>query len=258
VDYVCEADDPILTIPVLPTSAQSEAIAGYINPFIDDGATLQLGIGTIPNAVAKLLAFKHDLGIHSEMFTEGMMDLIEIGAVNNANKTMHRYKSIACFAGGSERLYNWLNDNPFVEFYPAAYVNDPFVIAKQHKQISINATLSVDLVGQASSESIGPKQYSGVGGQMDFVTGAGLCSEGHSFLVLNSTAKTRDGVVSTIVPRLPHGAFVSTGRNDIDHVVTEYGIAKLRGKSIRERARALISIAHPDFRDELETEARNC
>lgn len=256
VDYVCEDHCPVLTIPLIPVNEKSKAIAEYINPYIEDGDTIQLGIGAIPNSVGKLLAAKHDLGIHSEMITEGAMELIELGAVNNSRKTMHKYKSIGTFAGGSEKLYKWLDNNPFVEFYPASYVNDPYIIARQHKLISINATLSVDLAGQASSESIGTKQYSGVGGQMDFNMGAGLCPGGQAFMVLNSTANTKNGVVSTIVPSFPQGTFVTTGRNDTDMVVTEYGIAKLRGKSLRERANALINIAHPDFRAELKAEAR--
>ena len=256
VDYICEADDPILTIPVVPVNQQSAAIAQYVSEFIEDGSTLQLGIGAIPNAIAKLLVHKHDLGIHSEMFTENIIDLMEAGAVNNSMKTDHRFKSVACFAGGSEKLYRWLNRNPFVEFYPVAYTNDPVVISQQRKMISINATMSVDLSGQACSESIGPKQYSGVGGQMDFNLGASMCPEGKAFLVVNSTAKTKNGVISTIVPTLAQGSFVSTGRNDVDYVVTEYGVAKLRGKTMRQRAEALIGIAHPDFRGELREEAR--
>lgn len=257
VDYVCEANTPLQTIPAVPVNEKSKAIAEYIEPFIEDGATLQLGIGAIPNSVGKLLANKRDLGIHSEMITEGMKELIEIGAVNNSKKTTHKYKSVGTFAGGScQEFYDWLDHNPFVEFYPAAYVNDPHVIAKQHKQISINATLSIDLSGQASSESIGPKQYSGVGGQVDFILGAGMSQGGQSFLVLNSTVNTKNGMISTIVPYFPQGTFVSTSRNDIDMVVTEYGVAKLRGKSIKERAIALINIAHPDFRKELKAEAK--
>lgn len=180
---------------------------------------------------------------------------MEAGAVNNSMKTMHKFKSVACFAGGSEKLYKWLNRNPFVEFYPVSYTNDPVIIAQQRKMISINATMRVDLSGQACSESIGPKQYSGVGGQMDFNLGASMCPVGKAFLVVNSTAKTKDGVISTIVPMLSQGSFVSTSRNDVDYVVTEYGVAKLRGRSMKQRAEALISIAHPDFRAELRKEA---
>ncbi|NLB53970.1 MAG: acetyl-CoA hydrolase/transferase family protein [Syntrophomonadaceae bacterium] len=255
VDHVCEDHSPIATIPLIPVNERSKAIAEFINPYIEDGSTIQLGIGAIPNSVGKLLAEKHDLGVHSEMITEGVMELIESGAVNNSRKTMHKYKSIGTFAGGSERLYKWLDNNPFVEFYPAHYVNDPYIISRQPKLVSINATLSVDLAGQACSESIGPRQYSGVGGQMDFNLGAGLCPGGQAFMVLNSTANTKEGVISTIVPTFPRGTFVTTNRNDIDHVVTEYGVAKLRGKSLRERTNALISIAHPDFRAELKAEA---
>lgn len=256
VDYICEGNDPILTIPVVPVNEQSAAIARYVSEFIEDGSTLQLGIGAIPNAIAKLLVNKHDLGIHSEMFTENIIDLMEAGAVNNSMKTMHRFKSVACFAGGSEKLYRWLHRNPFVEFYPVAYTNDPVIIAQQRKMVSINATMSVDLSGQACSESIGYKQYSGVGGQMDFNLGAGMCPDGKAFLVVNSTAKTKDGIVSTIVPTLARGAFVSTGRNDVDYVVTEYGVAKLRGRTLQQRAEQLINIAHPDFRAELRAEAK--
>ena len=160
--------------------------------------------------------------------------------------------------GGSTEFYRWLDHNAFVEFHPVSYTNNPIVISKQNKMVSINATMSVDLSGQACSESIGPMQYSGVGGQMDFNFGAGLCPGGKAFLVLRSTVKKKDGSVhSTIVPRLPFGAFVSTGRNDVDYVVTEYGLAHLRGKSMKQRAEALISIAHPDFRAELKKEAQS-
>lgn len=256
VDYVFEANEPLKTIPVIPANEKSKAIAAHIAPLIEDGSTLQLGIGAIPNAVGSLLASKHDLGIHSEMITEGMMDLVIAGAVNNVRKTMHRFKSIGCFVGGSENLYNWLDNNPFVELYPAAYTNDPYIIAQQYKQVSINGSLSVDLSGQCCSESIGPKQYSGAGGQVDFILGAGLSPGGKSFVALNSTVKTKDGIISTITPGLPYGSFVTTSRNDVEHVVTEYGVARLRGKSLRQRATALIAIAHPDFRAELESEAK--
>jgi acyl-CoA hydrolase len=179
------------------------------------------------------------------MITDGMLNLVEAGAVTNARKTLHPGKIIGTFAGGSERLYRWLDNNPMIECHPVHYTNDPYIIAKNCKQISINGTIEVDITGQACSESIGPRQYSGVGGQMDFIRGAAMSPGGKAFLVLNSTAQTKQGTVSTIVPMLKQGAFVTTSRNDIDYVVTEYGIAHLRGKSVRQRAKELIAIAHP-------------
>lgn len=256
VDHIVEANDKMLTIPSIPTNPISEAIASYIAAEVDDGATLQLGVGAIPNAVGRMLAGKHNLGIHSEMITEAMLDLLESGALTGEMKTLHRGKIVGTFAGGSERLYRWMDNNPMIEAYPVGYTNDPYIILKNAKQISVNATLEVDLTGQACSESIGSRQYSGVGGQADYVRGAVLSPGGKSFLVLNSTVEVNGGIISSIVPTLKVGSAVTTSRNDIDHVVTEYGIAALRGKSVRQRAFDLISISHPDFRSQLREEAK--
>lgn len=208
----------------------------------------------MPNAVAMALSNKRNLGIHTEMITDGMVDLVERGTVTGRKKTLHPGKIIGSFAAGTRRLYDFLNDNPMVELYPVSYVNDPYVIGQNCKMVSINATLEVDLLGQCASETIGPKQYSATGGQADFARGC-LCSPGgKGFIALNSTAK--QGTISKIVPVLKQGAVVSCSKNDVDHIVTEYGVAKLRGKTARERALAMISIAHPDFRSELRSAAR--
>jgi acyl-CoA hydrolase len=192
---------------------------------------------------------KNGLGIYTEMVTDGMVDLVECGAVTNQNKTYHPGKIIGTFALGTKRLYDFLDDNPLVEMHPVNYTNDPYNIAKNDKMIAINASIEVDLTGQACSESIGTKQWSGTGGQADFFRGANMSSGGKGFVTLAATAK--NGSVSRIVPKLTPGAVVTTSRNDTDYVVTEFGAAKLRGKTIRERATALIAIAHPDFRTEL-------
>lgn len=255
-DYIVEVNDPIPVLSPITSSEKDEAIGNYIAEQIEDGSTIQLGVGTMPNAVGKFLYTKRDLGIHSEMCIDAMIDLMEAGAITNMKKTLHPGRIVHCFAGGSQRLYDWMNDNPLIEGHPVSYTNDPYIIAKNPKQISINATLEVDFTGQACSESIGTRQYSAVGGQVDFIRGCFLSPGGKAFLCLNSTANTKDGVISCITPTLKVGAAVTTSRNDIDNVVTEYGIASLRGKSVRERAKALINIAHPDFRAELTREAK--
>lgn len=231
-----------------------EAIGGYLAEQIEDGSTIQLGFGGIPNAVSRALLKKKDLGIHTELLTEGMADLMLSGAANGSRKTLHRGKTIATFAIGTRRLYEFMNDNPMIEMYPVDYVNNPFVIGKNDNMVSINATIEVDLLGQCCSESLGHLQWSGTGGQADFVRGANISRGGKSFITTASTAK--HGTISCIVPTLTPGAAVTTSKNDVDHVVTEYGVAKLRGKTARQRAQNLISIAHPDFRAELTEAAR--
>lgn len=255
-DIVVEAESPLWQFPEIPVTENHKTIAAHIVERIEDGSTLQLGIGGIPNAVGALLAGKRNLGIHTEMITQSMRDLVECGAVDNSRKALHKGRLIGTFAGGNDDLYAWMDNNPLVECYPVDYVNDPYVVARNPKVVSINATLEVDFTGQACSESIGSRQYSGIGGQMDYVRGAFLSPGGQSFLVVSATAKTRQGVVSSIVPMLKEGAAVTTPRTDIDKVVTEYGVAELRGRSINERARALIAIAHPDFRAGLTEQAR--
>jgi len=254
VDYVVENNAPITQIPIPPLSEEDNIIGGYIAEKIDDGSTIQLGIGGMPNAVANALVNKKDLGIHTEMITDGMVDLIENGAVTGRKKTIHPGKIIGSFAAGTQRLYNFLNDNPMVEMYPVSYVNDPYVIGKNYKMISINATLEVDLLGQCASETIGPRQYSATGGQADFARGCLRSPGGKGFIALHSTAKK--GAISKIVPFLQQGAMVSCSKNDVDHIVTEFGVAKLRGKTARQRALELISVAHPDFRADLRAAAR--
>lgn len=227
-----------------------ELIAGEI----PNGATIQLGIGSIPNAVGMLLKDKHDLGIHSEMFTDSMIELLECGAVNNNLKPLHTGRSVATFAFGSRKMYDFIDDNPSIEMLPVDYVNDPAVIARNPNMMSINAAVEVDFMGQVCAESVGSRHISGTGGQSDFVRGAIQSSGGKSFIAFSSTSK--DGKHSRICPILKTGAFVTTSKNDVDHIVTEYGIAKLRGKSVYQRAKALIEIAHPKFRDELLFEAK--
>lgn len=254
VDALCENHLPLVEFPNPPIREKDRIVGDYIAELIPDGATIQLGIGGIPNAVAQALKSKRDLGIHSEMFTDGMMDLIESGAVTNRKKTINPNKSIASFAAGSPRMYEFLDDNPGVEFHSIDYVNDINVIGQHDNFISINATLEVDLIGQACSESIGYKQFSGTGGQVDFVRGSGISKGGKSFITTYSTAKK--DTISKIKPTLTPGSHVTCSKNDIDYVVTEYGVAKLKGKTASQRATELIAIAHPKFREELTFEAR--
>lgn len=249
VDAICENHRPLVELKDAPLTEQDKIIGNYIADLIPNEATIQLGIGGIPNAVAQALRVKRDLGIHSEMFTEGMVDLIEAGVVTNRKKQINPNKAIASFAAGSKRMYDFLDDNPGVEFHAIDYVNDPNVIGRHDNFVSINATLEVDLIGQACSESLGPMQFSGTGGQVDFVRGAGLSKGGKSFLATYSTAKK--DTISKIKPVLTEGSHVTCSKNDIDCVVTEYGVAKLKGKTASERAKALIAVAHPKFREEL-------
>jgi 4-hydroxybutyrate CoA-transferase len=253
-DYILPVDYP-LTEMIMgddKTSNVSEQIAGYITELIPDGATMQMGIGAIPDAVLKHLFTKKDLGIHTELFSDGVIDLVEAGVLTNAKKTLHTGKIIAGFVIGSSRLYDWVDDNPLIELHPTEYVNDPFIIAQNDRMIAINSAIEVDLTGQVCADSIGPKIYSGVGGQFDFIYGASRSKGGVPIIALPSTAKN----FSRIVPMLKQGAGVVTTRNHIHYVVTEYGIADLYGKTIRQRANLLIKIAHPRFREDLYREAR--
>jgi len=255
VTALCESNVPITEIPSGPMSDVDKAIGALIAAEIPDGACIQLGIGGMPNAVAQGLFDRKDLGVHSEMFTESMVDLMEAGVINNSKKSLHRGKCVVTFTFGSRKVYDFLDDNPGIYFVPVNYVNNPFVIAQNDNQISINACVEVDLFGQVCSESIGPKNYSGVGGQVDFVRGAMASKGGKSFIAMPATAK--GGKLSKIKSVLTPGGIVSTSRNDVDNIVTEFGIARLRGKTIVERAKALIAIAHPNFRDELTREAED-
>jgi len=253
VDCIAEDTHDLLELHAEGTTPQATAMAQYIAERVPDGACLQVGVGSVPNAVTALLKDKRDLGIHTELFCECMVDLIECGAVTNARKSINRGKSVFTFAMGTKRMYDYVDENPGVETYEVDYVNDPAVIARNKNVVSINATLQVDLTGQCCSESIGWRQYSGVGGQADFCRGAYLSEGGKSFLCVNSTAK--GGAISTIVPALNSGAVVSTKRTECMYIVTEYGIAEMVGKSVRERTKQLIAIAHPDFRADLRREA---
>lgn len=244
-------------LPVLAETALDEksvAIGNLIAEQIPDGACIQLGIGAIPDAVGAALKVKHDLGIHTEMFTSSMVDLIECGAVNNSKKQIHRGKTVTTFAYGSQKIYDFIHDNPAIEILPVDYVNDPNVICQNDNVISINAALEVDLFGQVCAESVGTKHMSGSGGQIDYVRGACQSKGGKSFIAFTST--TKEDTISKIKSTLTPGAIVTTSKNDVDYIVTEYGIAHLRGRSLAERAKQLISIAHPNFRDELTFEAR--
>ncbi|MGI6642561.1 MAG: acetyl-CoA hydrolase/transferase family protein [Bacillota bacterium] len=249
VDYVVETHRVPPELPCAEPSEKDLVIGGYVSELVEDGATIQLGIGGIPNAVAQALLDKKDLGVHTEMLTDSMVDLYEAGVITGAKKTLHRGKMIATFAYGTRRLYDFLDGNPMCEFYRSAYVNDPVVIGRNYKMVSINTSLQVDVTGQCCSEALGTRQYSGTGGQTDTAVGAQLSQGGKSIIALHSTVK--DDTISTIVATLTPGAPVSLSRMDVDYVVTEYGVASLRGRSIRDRVKSLVAVAHPDFRAEL-------
>lgn len=258
---IVETDYAVPELPIAPINEKDEKIGEYISNLIEDGSTIQLGIGGIPNAVAIALKGKKNLGIHTEMFTDGMIDLLECGAVNNSQKSIHKNKCVCTFALGTKRLYDFIDDNPSVEFHQGRYTNNPYVVGQNTKMVSINTTIEVDLTGQCCSETIGYKQFSSTGGQADTVIGAQICKEGKSFIALYSTvdAVNENGervTISKIVPTLKLGSTVSLSRNDVHHVVTEYGVADLRGLSVNERAKRLIEIAHPDFREQLTEEAK--
>jgi len=253
IDYLVEVDRPIPEVPPSPPSEAEQRAGELAAELIEDGATLQIGIGALPEVVCSQLHDRQHLGVHSEMISDAVMDLVNEGVITNDQKTLHPGKIVATFIMGSRRLYDWLDRNPVVEMHPVSYTNNPAVIAQNRNMVAINAALEVDLLGQVCSDSLGPSQYSGVGGQVDFVRGARRSEGGKAVIVLTSTA--RDGTISRIVPTLKPGAAVTTSRNDVDYVVTEYGVARLHGKTVRERMRALIEIAHPDFREDLERQA---
>jgi len=257
--HIVPANYPISELPMGDEGSSdiSEKIAGYIAELIPDGATMQMGIGAIPDAVLKFIYNKKDLGIHSEMFSDGVIGLVNAGVITNAQKTLHPGKIIVGFILGTKQLYDWVDDNPIIEFHRSEYVNDPFVIAQNEKMVAINSAIEVDLTGQVCADSIGPKFFSGVGGQLDFIYGASRSKGGVPIIALGSTATMKDGsVISKITPLLKHGAGVVTSRNHIHYIVTEYGIADLYGQSIRKRVQALVNIAHPDFRADLLKQAR--
>jgi acetyl-CoA hydrolase len=253
-NYIVPVDYPLPEMAMGGESADevTEKIAGFISDLIPDGATMQMGIGAIPDAVLKYLYHKKDLGVHSELFSDGVIDLVDAGVLTNARKSIHTGKIVAGFVIGTRRLYEWVDDNPLIELHPTEYINDPFVIAQNDRMVAINSAIEVDLTGQICADSIGPKMYSGVGGQLDFIYGASRSRGGVPIIALPSTTTLRDGTtVSRIVAMLKNGAGVVTTRNHVRYVVTEYGVASLYGKTLRQRAQELIKVAHPDFRDEL-------
>ncbi len=258
-DHIIPCDTPLFEMPMGEDADQAivEKIAAHIAALIPDGATMQLGIGALPNAVLKFLFDKKDLGIHSELISDGVIDLVEAGVVNGARKTLHPGKIVCGFLLGTKRLYDWVDNNPLVELHRTEYVNDPFVVAQNDRMVAINSAIEVDLTGQVCADSIGPKMHSAVGGQLDFIYGASRSTGGVPIIALPSTSTLRDGtVVSKIVPMLKLGAGVVTSRNHVHYVVTEYGAAELYGKTVRQRTQALIAIAHPQFRAEITEQAK--
>jgi acyl-CoA hydrolase len=255
VDYFVEYSQLPPTLPSPVPDEVAMAIGKNIADLVEDGSTIQLGIGEIPNAAALMLKDKKDLGVHTEMLVDSVMELYEMGVITNKRKRVHKGKFVCTFAMGSEKLYHWLNNNPAVEFLRGSYVNDPCFIRENAKMVSINTCIMIDFTGQVASESIGTEQYSGTGGQSDTAIGAaeGLDGKGKSIIACRSTA--RGGTISTIVPVLPEGTGVTLHRSNTDYVVTEHGSARLTGLTVRERTQALIAIAHPDFRNSLRQKA---
>ena len=254
VSALVESEEPVLEVGLPAIGPVQEAIGQYVADMIPDGATLQIGYGGIPDAVVMQLTHKHDLGIHTEMIGDGIMTLVESGAVTNRRKNVNRGKMLATFALGSSKLYRFMDRNPALEMHPVDVTNDPYLAGRNDQLVSINASMQVDLIGQCGSESLGHTPYSGTGGQADFVRAANRSRDGKSFIVLPSTAK--ENSISRIVPTLAPGTHVTTSKNDVNYVVTEHGVAQLRGKTAKQRAEALIAIAHPDFRPELRQAAR--
>jgi acetyl-CoA hydrolase len=253
--HVVEIDRPVVELPMFTeVGAVARAIGKSVAELIENGSTLQMGIGEIPDAVLLFLKDKKDLGIHTEMFSDGMVELFESGVVTGEAKTLHKGKIVSSFVLGSKKTFDFLHNNPSVEFHPTEYVNDPFVIAQNDKMVAINSAIAVDITGQVCADSMGRSIYSGFGGQVDFIRGATRSRGGKPIIALPSTAK--NGKVSRIVDVLEPGSGVVTSRADVHYVVTEYGVANLYGKSLRERAQALVACAHPDFRDELRSAAR--
>jgi acyl-CoA hydrolase len=256
VDLFVENDQEVPCLPAPQPGPVDLAIGGHIAELVPDGATLQLGIGGIPNAAALALKGKKDLGVHTEMLVDSMMELYEAGVITNRRKALCRDKFVATFAMGSRRLYDWMHDNPSVELRRGSWVNDPAIIRQNSRMVSINTCLMVDLTGQVASESIGPVQYSGTGGQTDTAVGAKEAYDGQGKSIIACASTAKKGTLSCIVPTLPPGAAVTLHRADCDHVVTEFGVAYMRGRTVRERTRNLIAVAHPDFRAELTAQAK--
>ena len=254
IDHLVEIDTPIPELAPPASREETAAIAQNVARLIMDGSTIQMGIGAVPNAVLQALINHNDIGVHTEMFTDGILELVERGVINGRIKSLHPGKIVSSFLMGTRRLYDFVDNNPDVELYPVDYTNDPFVIARNDYMVAINTALEIDLTGQVCSDSIGDRFYSGIGGQVDFIRGAARSKGGKPIIAIPSTAANGD--VSRIVPQLSDGAGVVTTRGDVHFVVTEYGIAYLHGKTVRERAMALISIAHPKFRPWLLAEAK--
>ncbi|MCG2586842.1 acetyl-CoA hydrolase/transferase family protein [Massilia sp. TS11] len=255
VSAIVESEAPVLEVGMPVIGPVQEAIGSYVADLIEDGSTLQIGYGGIPDAVVMQLRGKRNLGIHSEMIGDGILSLVEAGAVDGSRKQFDVGRIIGTFALGSARLYQFMNRNPNLEMHPSDYTNDPYLAGRQPKLVAINASLQIDLIGQCGSESLAHAPYSGTGGQSDFVRAANRSEGGKAFIVLPSTAK--NDTLSRIVPVLSPGTHVSTSKNDVNYVVTEFGVAQLRGKTLRQRAAELISIAHPDFRAELRAQAKS-
>lgn len=253
IDYIVPAESGLYTIGRAEIDARTQTIADYVVELVEDGATIQLGIGALPDAIARNLMDKKDLGVHSETLTEAMMELVQAGVINNSKKTLNPGICIGAQAAGSEKFYEFIDHHPLFAVYPVDYVNNPYVVGQNYKQTSINSCMEVDLKGQVNSETVGGRQYSGIGGQLDHVRGAQLSEGGKSILALNSTAK--QDTISKIVPYFAPGNVTTISRYDVHYIVTEYGVADLKYKTERQRALALISIAHPKFRDELKFKA---
>jgi acetyl-CoA hydrolase len=256
IDRAIPVNYPLAELLMGEVTDLSRRIGGFVASLVEDGSTMQMGIGSIPDAVLDLLGDKRDLGVHTELFSDGVMRMVQAGVITNEKKTLHPGKIVAGFILGSQTLYDFVDDNPIVELHPTEYVNDPFVISRNERMVSINSAIEVDLTGQVCADSIGPRPYSGVGGQMDFVYGAARSRGGRPIIALPSTVTLKDGTrLSRIVAMLKPGAGVTTTRNHVHYIVTEFGTAHLYGKTIRQRARALIEVAHPDYREELERAA---
>lgn len=262
IDYFVNSDQAPIPLPAEALTKEDHIIGAYVADLVEDGSVLQLGIGSIPNAAALALKNKKHLGVHTEMIGDAIMELVEAGAIDNSQKNFFNGKIISAFSMGSAKLYRFLDNNPSIFHFKASFTNNPQIIGQNDKLVSINSTLQVDFSGQCCSESIGPVHISGTGGQFDFVLGSRISKGGKSIIALKSTSEIKDSktggkrLVSKIVPMLNPGAAVSTHRNDVDYIITEYGIAYLRGKTLKQRAKALIDIAHPDFKEELMEQAK--
>ena len=253
IDYFVPAEEPLIVLEPPVIGPVEKQIGMNVASLIDDGATLQLGIGSIPDAILSFLHEKHDLGVHTELFSDGVKGLVEEGVINGKKKTLHRGRVVSNFVMGTPKLYSWVHENPAINLYPEDYTNDPFVVAQNYRMTAINSALECDVLGQVAADTLGPMQFSGVGGQVDFVRGAARSVEGKSIIAFPSTA--RKGQISRIVSVLTRGSAVTTTRHDVDYIVTEYGIASMKAKTVKQRMESLINIAHPDFRTEIRNDA---